>query len=51
MCLPVKQVAAIAGFQHVQYMTTVFRQHLGRTPGEHRRYSTIERITRRALRW
>ena len=37
--LPLKQVAAMAGFKHVQYMTTVFRRHLGRTPGEHRRYS------------
>ena len=37
--LPLKQVAVLAGFKHVQYMTTVFRRHLGRTPGEHRRYS------------
>jgi LacI family transcriptional regulator len=34
--LPLKQVAATAGFKHVQYMTTIFRQHFGQTPAEHR---------------
>ncbi len=35
--LPLKQVAAQAGFGSVQYMTTVFRQRWRQTPGEYRR--------------
>jgi LacI family transcriptional regulator len=35
--LPLKQVAARCGFRHVQYMTTLFRRHFGRSPGQYRR--------------
>ena len=35
--LPLKQVAAKAGFKYVQHMTTVFRQHTGQTPAEYRK--------------
>jgi LacI family transcriptional regulator len=34
--LPLKQVAAQTGFRYIQYMTRVFRQHVGETPGEYR---------------
>jgi LacI family transcriptional regulator len=35
--LPLKQVAQSAGFSSIQYMTTVFRNELGQTPGHYRR--------------
>jgi LacI family transcriptional regulator len=35
--LPLKQIALRAGFRYVQYMTTVFRQHTGRTPAQYRK--------------
>ncbi len=35
--LALKQVAAAAGFVHVQHMTNAFRQELGQTPGEFQR--------------
>jgi LacI family transcriptional regulator len=34
--LPLKQVAIQAGFQYVQYLTRLFRQHLGQTPARFR---------------
>jgi LacI family transcriptional regulator len=37
--LPLKQIAVRAGFRHVQYMTTLFRQHFGQTPAEYRKRS------------
>jgi LacI family transcriptional regulator len=35
--LPLKEIAATAGFAYVQYMTTLFRRQTGQTPGEYRR--------------
>lgn len=35
--LLVKQVARRAGFKYVQYMTEVFRQHVGQSPAEYRK--------------
>jgi LacI family transcriptional regulator len=35
--LPLKQVAMQAGFQYVQYMTTLFRRCVGQTPARFRR--------------
>ena len=35
--MPLKQIAVRTGFKHVQYMTTLFRRHLGETPAEYRR--------------
>jgi LacI family transcriptional regulator len=37
--LPLKEVAKEAGFAYVQYMTTIFRRHIGQTPGEYRKRS------------
>lgn len=37
--MPLKQVAKLAGFAHVHYMTTVFRRHTGWTPAEYRRHA------------
>ncbi|MFK7848918.1 MAG: substrate-binding domain-containing protein [Rhodothermales bacterium] len=34
--LPLKQIAEEAGFSHAQHLSRVFRQRLGRTPGEFR---------------
>jgi AraC-like DNA-binding protein len=34
-----KEVAKEAGFTYVQYMTTIFRRHIGQTPGEYRKRS------------
>lgn len=39
--LPLKQVAAMAGFVHVNYMTTVFREHTGWTPAEYRKHAQL----------
>jgi LacI family transcriptional regulator len=36
--LPIKQIAAIAGFAHIHYMTTIFHQHTGWTPAEYRKH-------------
>jgi LacI family transcriptional regulator len=35
--LPIKQIAAMTGFAHVHYMTTVFHQSTGWTPAEYRK--------------
>jgi LacI family transcriptional regulator len=35
--LPIKQIALIAGFAHIHYMTTIFHQHTGWTPAEYRK--------------
>jgi LacI family transcriptional regulator len=37
--LPLKEVAAAAGFSYVQHMTTLFRQHTGQTPAQYRKHS------------
>ena len=37
--LPLKQVAAEAGFRYLQHMTTTFRRHTGQAPGEYRKRS------------
>ncbi len=39
--MPLKQVAAEAGFKSVQHMTTLFVKAFGQTPGKHRRTLTI----------
>jgi len=39
--LPIKQIAAMAGFAHVYYMTTIFRQHTGWTPAEYRKHARL----------
>jgi LacI family transcriptional regulator len=36
--LPIKQIAAMAGFTYAHYMTTVFHQSTGWTPAEYRRH-------------
>jgi len=35
--LPLRQIAQMAGFRHQEYMGAVFREKLGKTPGQHRR--------------
>ncbi len=35
--LTLPAIAELAGFKHVEYMCTVFKQKTGRTPGQHRR--------------
>lgn len=37
--MPVKHISPRCGFEYLQYFTTVFRQHTGRTPAEYRRGS------------
>ncbi len=37
--LPLKEVAAEAGFAYVQHMTTIFRRATGQTPGQYRKRS------------
>ena len=39
--LPLKQVATMAGFAHVHYMTTMFREHTGWTPAEYRKHARL----------
>jgi LacI family transcriptional regulator len=39
--LPIKQIAAMAGFAHVHYMTTTFHQQTGWTPAEYRRHARM----------
>jgi LacI family transcriptional regulator len=39
--LPIKQIAVLAGFAHVHYMTTIFRRHTGWTPAEYRKHARI----------
>jgi LacI family transcriptional regulator len=40
--LPLKQVAMVSGFAHVNYLTTVFRRQLGTTPAEYRKSTRCE---------
>lgn len=40
--LTLKQVAARAGFAHIQHMTTLFRQRIGLTPSEFRQKIRLE---------
>lgn len=39
--IPLKQIATLAGFAHINYLTTVFREYTGWTPAEYRRRSRI----------
>lgn len=39
--LPLKQVATVAGFTHVQHLTNLFRQRVGQTPSEYRRIARL----------
>jgi LacI family transcriptional regulator len=39
--LPIKQIALMAGFAHIHYMTTIFHQHTGWTPAEYRKHVRI----------
>ena len=39
--LPIKQIATMAGFAHVHYMTTIFRQSTGWTPAEYRKHARL----------
>ena len=39
--LPIKQIAALAGFAHIHYMTTIFHQNTGWTPAEYRKHVRI----------
>jgi len=39
--LPIKQIAARAGFAHIHYMTTIFHQSTGWTPAEYRKHVRI----------
>jgi LacI family transcriptional regulator len=39
--LPLKQIATMAGFIHVYYMTTVFRRHTGWTPADYRKHAQL----------
>ena len=39
--LQLKQVAAEAGFTHVQHMTNLFRKHVGQTPSEFQRMARL----------
>jgi LacI family transcriptional regulator len=39
--LPIKQIAAMAGFAHIHYMTTIFHQQTGWTPAEYRKHVKI----------
>jgi LacI family transcriptional regulator len=34
--LPLTQIAERAGFQHSEYLSVVFKQRLGQTPGRYR---------------
>jgi LacI family transcriptional regulator len=34
--LPLRVIAARSGFNHVEYLSTVFKQHVGRTPSDYR---------------
>ena len=35
--LPLKQIAAKAGFEHPEYINVVFKKRTGQTPGQYRR--------------
>jgi LacI family transcriptional regulator len=39
--LPLKQVATMAGFANVYYMTTIFHEHTGWTPAEYRKHARL----------
>jgi LacI family transcriptional regulator len=36
---PLKQIAVLAGFTHINYLTTVFREQTGWTPAEYRKHA------------
>ncbi len=40
--LPIRDIAAAAGFQTVEYFTRLFRSHMGCAPGEYRRRSKLD---------
>ena len=39
--LPIKQIAVMAGFAHIHYMTTIFHENTGWTPAEYRKHVRI----------
>jgi LacI family transcriptional regulator len=39
--LPLKQIAVLAGFSHINYLTTVFREQTGWTPAEFRKQAKL----------
>jgi LacI family transcriptional regulator len=39
--LPLKQIATMAGFSNVHYMTTIFHEHTGWTPAEYRKHARL----------
>jgi LacI family transcriptional regulator len=39
--LPLKQIATMAGFAHINYLTTVFRHQIGWTPAEYRKRARL----------
>jgi LacI family transcriptional regulator len=39
--LPLKQIAVLAGFAHINYLTTVFREQTGWTPAEYRKQAKL----------
>lgn len=39
--LPLKQVATMAGFAHVHYLTTIFHERTGWTPAEYRKHARL----------
>jgi LacI family transcriptional regulator len=34
--LPLERIAALAGYEHPEYMSVVFKRELGQTPGQYR---------------
>ena len=36
--LPLKQIALLTGFEHVEYMNVSFKRTVGQTPGRYRRF-------------
>jgi LacI family transcriptional regulator len=43
--LLIKQIANRCGFKYVPYLTRVFRQHVGLSPGEYRRHHRLSKET------
>jgi transcriptional regulator GlxA family with amidase domain len=47
--LSIKEIAASVGFQNVNRFTAHFKNHVGSTPAEYRRRSSIELVKRKEL--
>jgi LacI family transcriptional regulator len=39
--LPLERIAALAGFEHPEYMSVVFKRETGQTPGQYRRATQV----------